>query len=289
MSATMTLATTRVAVGDPVRVTLTLEAPSGATIRLVDSARAAPIEREKTGAWSFERSGSVWRLRRQETWASFEPGSSPRIQYAFRIEKGSRTLHEARLVSPPIQVVSVLPPGRTEVPPAPLAGTRARPFVPWETALAIVLVVAGLVALFRFVGARRRRGRGIPGDPDEVLRRELSLLEADLGRQEPGDAFYDWLAEITRWYLEQRLAYPAPHQTSFEIVRELREDSRGLPASDIAQTLSSCDGYRFARRMPSREEARLAIESLRRAAARIAELLRPPEESSEAERERRAG
>ena len=184
----------------------------------------------------------------------------------------------AELVSPPIQTVSILPPGGAPV-PSPLAAPFAKTYIPWEWVAAASLAV--LVA-FLFVRLLRRKheSRYSPKSADDLFDQEVSLLEEKLSRGEPDGEFFDWLAETTRWYLEQKLRIPAPRETSSEIVRELDRQTAPMPSREIAAVFEACYGYRFARRETRREQAAEALAAARRAASEIRRALEPREEMS---------
>jgi hypothetical protein len=281
MSATLALSRTQATVGDPIAVTVALEAPAFSTVRWTNPAPAEGFLREAAGPWRFQHLGATWKLTRQETWAAFRPNMGAQLGYQFRVLGGGRVLHEARLVSPAIRIVSVIPKGEKIPKPAPLADPAARAYLPWPAAAAAGLLLA-VAALFAFFLRRRRPGRPAES-PEEAFQRELARLDARIEAGTPAegfDEFYDRLAEATRRYLEEVLGFPARRETSSEIVRSLRRDGRGLPATEIDFTLLACDEYRYARREVRRERAREAVAAARRAAGMIHGILAPPEQKS---------
>ncbi|MGH9442619.1 MAG: hypothetical protein ACRD16_10135 [Thermoanaerobaculia bacterium] len=263
MNASATLGPTKVAVGDPIQIRLTLDCAPSSTVTVVSPAPSDSLERLAVTPWNFRREGGRWRVERLERWASFAPGTSARLHYRIRTSSEGA----ADLASPSFETVSVLPPGR---PPAisPLAGPLERTSVPWEWAAAAALAL--LVALlFARLLRRRHDMQYSPKSPDELFEQELALLEEKLSRGEPDGEFFDWLAETTRWYLEQKLRFPAPRETTFEIAAELDRFPKPMPARDIAVVLAACDGYRFARRETRHEQAAESLAAARRAAADI--------------------
>ena len=256
----------RVTVGEPIRVTLSLDAPPHATVSLRNPPSTRELSRLGASIWTWHREGAAGgRLERTETWAGFAPGSSPVLRWSYAVRAPGSPDAAGEIAAPRVAVVSVLPKdGGTQA--APLRAPVTRPFVPWQLAAALVLAaaVAGLwIALLR----RRRALPSRVRSADEIFDGELDLLESALARAAPEDSFYDWLAEITRWYLEQKLGIPATRLTSAEI--GLRLGAAGLGAADVAEALAVCDGARFARREHALDRARAAIEAARRAAAAI--------------------
>ena len=276
MTGALALSPRKVSVGDPIEVRLTIDCAPSSRVTVVNPAPSDALVRLAASPWSFHRAGSRWRVERVERWASFAPGTTAKLRYEIRSVPEGR----AELVSPPIETISVIPGGAKEAVPAPLAGPIERAYVPWQWAAggALALLVAILFARFL---RRKREVRYSPKSPDELFEQELALLEEKLSRGEPDGEFFDWLAETTRWYLEQKLRFPAPRQTSLEIARALEGQPKPMPARDIAAVLGACDGYRFARRNTRREQAAEAVAAARRAAAEIRRATEPaPEELS---------
>jgi hypothetical protein len=270
----------RVTVGEPFRVTLTLDAPPRAAVRLVAPPSTPELSRLAVSPWTTRREGgSGWRLERTETWAAFVPGSSPSLKWRYSIRSAGAPEASGELATRPVTVATVLPSG-TAAEAAPLRPPVVRPYVPWQLPAALLLAAA-VAALFVVFLRRRRVSPSRLRNADEIFDGELDLLESSLSRAIPEDTFYDWLAEITRWYLEQKLAFPASRLTSAEIASRLRsrEPDGRSPATDAASVFSVCDGIRFARREHRRDLAQDAIAAARRTAATIR-----ANESSEPER-----
>lgn len=275
MNGAVTLAPLKVSVGDPIEVRVTLDCAPSSNVTLTNPAPSETLERLAVTPWKFHPARGRWRVERVERWASFAPGTTSRLCYGIRSSEGS-----AELVSPAIETVSVLPAGSGTPAISPLASPFEKTYVPWEwvAACALGLLVALLFARFL---RRKHERRYSPKSPDELFEQELALLEEKLSRGEPDGEFFDWLAETTRWYLEQKLRLPAPRETSFEIVHDLERQTKPMPARDIAAVLAACDGYRFARRETRREQAAESLAAARRAAVEIRRATEPaPQERS---------
>ena len=267
-----------VTVGDPVSIHLVLEAPPRSTVTLTNPPSSPRFIRLAASPWTFRRAGASWRIERTESWAAFSPGTTTKLSYGYAVHAPGTPATPGTLVSPPIAVASVLPAGTAVPPAAPLRPPVARPFVPWQLAAALLLAAA-VAFLFGSLLVRRRRS-AIARSADEIFEQELDLLEASLSKGAPEETFYDWLADISRWYVEQKLAVPAPHLTSAEIVATLQREASGSVADAFERVLAVCDGYRFARRETRREQAVSAIAAAREGAAVLRE-----EEEPEAARE----
>ncbi len=271
MNGTVTLSPLKVSVGDPIEVRVAFDCPPSSNVLVTNPASSGSLERLAVSPWKFRRMGGRWRVERTERWASFAPGTSAKLRYGIR----SAPEGAVELVSPPIETVSVLPPGSGAPPVSPLAGPLEKTYVPWEWAAAFALGLLVVLLFARFL--RRKRGmRYSPKSPDEQFEQELALLDEKLSRGEPDGEFFDWLAETTRWYLEQKLRFPAPRLTSFEISRELDRQPQTMPTRDVAAVFAACDGYRFARRETRREQAAESLAAARRAAAGIRRSTEPP-------------
>jgi hypothetical protein len=268
-----------VTVGDPITVTVALDAPSHSTVTLTNPPSTPLLARLAASSWSCRRDGALWRIERTESWAAFAPGRTETLSYGYAIH-GPADIpgRETRgvMTTPALTVRPVLPAATAATsPPSPLRAPVTRTFVPWQLAAALL---AGTVVVILFASLlRRRRGSRGQRTADEVFDEELRMLEASLSKGTPEDPFYDWLAEITRWYVEQKLAIPAPRLTSAEIVAALRSRASETAAGDFGTILAICDGYRFARREHRREQAASAIA----AAHEGAEALRDAEAAAE--------
>ncbi|HET9794875.1 MAG TPA: hypothetical protein VFS34_10460 [Thermoanaerobaculia bacterium] len=269
MTASAAALPVRVTVGQPFRVTLVLDAPPRSAVSLVNPPSTPELSRLAVSPWTARREGAAgWRLERVETWASFVPGSSPSLRWRYAIRAAGSPAASGELATPPVAVASVLPKGGASPEAAPLRAPVTRPYVPWQIPAALLLAAA-VAALFAIFFRRRRAAPSRVRNADEIFDGELDLLESSLARSVPEDTFYDWLAEITRWYLEQKLAFPATRLTSAEIASRLRATEAPGSADDAGNVFSVCDGIRFARREHRRDLAQEAIAAARRAAAAI--------------------
>lgn len=270
MSAAAAARPASVTVGDPITVTVALEAPPRSTVTLTNPPSTPLLTRLAAAPWSYRRTGALWRIERTESWAAFAPGKTETLSYAYAIRGPAGSPALGVVTTPAVTVRPVLPAATAATSaPAPLRAPVTRAFVPWQLAVAL-LAGAAVVILFASL-LRRRRGPRRERTADEVFDEELRLLEASLSKGTPEDPFYDWLAEITRWYLEQKLAIPAPRLTSAEIVAALRSQASETAAGDFRTIFAICDGYRFARREHRREQAASAIAAAHEGAAALRE------------------
>jgi hypothetical protein len=264
MSATAAARPATVTVGDPITVTVALEAPSGSTLALTNPPSTPLFSRLAVTPWTFRRTGSLWRIERTETWASFSPGRSQTFSYAYSVKTPAGPASRGAITTAPVAVRSVLPAGTASAPPAPLRPPITRTFVPWQ--LAVALLAGAVVAVLFASFLRRKRASSRARTADEVFEEELRLLETSLAGSAPEGPFYDWLAEITRWYVEQKIAVPAPRLTSSEIVAALAGRASDEAAGDFRTIFAVCDGYRFARREHRHDQAVSAIAAAREGA-----------------------
>lgn len=267
MSASATARPAAVTVGDPITVTVALDAPARSTLTLTTPPSTPLLSRLSAAPWTFRPSGGLWRVERTETWASFSPGRKETLSYAYAVRAAGTAESRGAFTTAPISVRSVLPAGTASPPPAPLRPPVTRPFVAWQLA---AVLLAGAIVIVLFISLlRRRRSRSRGRTADEVFDEELRLLEVSLARGTPEGPFYDWLAEITRWYIEQKLSLPAPRLTSSEIVAALRARAPEAVADDFRTIFAVCDGYRFARREHRHEQAASALAAAHEGAASL--------------------
>ena len=276
MSASAAARPATVTVGDPITVAVALEAPPRSTVALTNPPSTPLCTRLAVTPWTYHRTGSLWRIERTETWAAFSPGRSQTLSYTYSVGGTGAPASGGVITTAPVAVRSVLPTGTASPAPAPLRPPVTRTFVPWQLAAAL-LAAAVVVVLFASL-LRRKRASSRARTADEVFEEELRLLEASLAASAPEGPFYDWLAEIGRWYVEQKVAVPAPRLTSSEIVAALADRSTDTAAGDFRTVFAVCDGYRFARKEHRRDQAAAAIAAAREGARTLRAREEPPAE-----------
>lgn len=267
MSATASASPLRSTVGDRVTVAIGLDAPSRSTVTLRNPPSMPAFTRISVSPWTFHRGTAGWKVERTETWVPFATGSLSPLRYAYTIRATPGAQETGSMATAPLTVPSVLPAGTA--PPAPFRPPVTKTFVSWQIVAAFVL--AASIALLFALLLRRRRITSAVRTADEIFDDELDLLESSLAKSVPEETFYDWLAEITRWYLEQKLAVPASRMTSTEILVRTRAAGSEEAADDLQVVFSVCDGYRFAQLEHRRDHALSGIVSAREAAASIRE------------------
>lgn len=248
-----------VAVGDRVQVTVT--APGGP--RRWASPEVAGDPDTWAAAGSPEELGpGQWRLEL----VPLRTGTLPLPEIRVRTADGASLVAPAGAAE--VEVASVLPPGATPPPPAPLRDPVGVHGPPWEwlpPVLALLLPLGGLAWLVR----RRLRRKG-PADaagrvpelpPLKELEGALRDIRARLASV-PAEESCDRLAAALRRYLERRLGEPAMEMTSFELFRLAR--SRGWPSprqAALRRVLETADRVRFARARVPRAELEAAVET----------------------------
>jgi hypothetical protein len=167
----------------------------------------------------------------------------------------------------------------------PLAGTptpaEARDPEPrpqhelWQAArdLAIALLIAlptalALALLFlRFKDSWKKAPPPVaPRPPWEIALSRLSLLEGQglLDRQEY-EAFLDGVVDTLREYLGSRYGFDGLECTTREMMRQLEQRAADLGSNlEVRGLLQRTDLVKFARRLPTLEECRDAIDQVRR-------------------------
>jgi len=167
----------------------------------------------------------------------------------------------------------------------PLAGTptpvEARDPEPrpqhelWQAArdLAIALLIAiptalALALLFlRFKNSWKKAPPPVaPRPPWEIALSRLSALEGQglLDRQEY-EAFLDGVVDTLREYLGSRYGFDGLECTTREMMRQLEQRAADLGSSlEVRGLLQRTDLVKFARRLPTLEECRDAIDQVRR-------------------------
>ena len=264
--------------GDPLSLTLTVEAQDGVTVEM-------PAFGEALGRFSIvdftpreeTRPDGVWVASQSYT---LQPPMSGRQRIPpLRIEyldarpdyaddeEAYRELLSEELV---IEVASVLPEGevlaelRPVRPPLPELG-RGFMARAWPWLLAGIAGFAGLgfaVAVWQRRAAERRRVTAW----DRAMRRLEALAARGLPAPDEADAWYVELSDIVRRYIEDQYGVRAPELTTEEFLQEARRsaDLSGARRELLSAFLERCDRVKFAAYSPEQRESDEALTLARR-------------------------
>lgn len=253
---------TRVTVGDPITLVVTIRHQQGVqilTTSLDDQLGAfeplgsePPQERTVNGAQE---------LRLQYRVAVYHTGTVALPQFTISYALPDGTTAEIQTQAPqPVVVQSVLPPGAT---PTDIQGLKPQASLPlpasqqliWVAgiagiAAAVALIVAGSVWLWR----RRGGPIAVPAPSHAAAARaELDrIVSLDLVRKGELGEHYRLIAACIRRYLTERFGFPAVALTSGELSGGM--EAYGVerwPARLIAGLLSECDAVAYARYLPA--------------------------------------
>jgi hypothetical protein len=267
---TVELSKTRVTVGDPIQLIVTIQYAADVTITTTGiDAQLAPFEPLSSQPPQQRSSNGALQLVLRYTIAAYHTGTQqlPPIVIGYTLADG--TAGQAQSAAPlVVNVESVVPPGATPTDIRPLKpqGSLAAPAsltAVW-IGLAALAVLALLLAMMAFVYARRRtRGPALAPalPPVEAARAELQRIFAlDLPAKGETVQHYRLLGACIRAYLASRFALPATTLTSSELAEmmERRHVSRWA-ARLVSGLLSECDAVVYARYAPAPE--RLAADN----------------------------
>ena len=278
LKVTVTLTPAEPQLGDPLSLTLTVEAAEGVTVEM-------PAFGEALGRFSIvdftprEESSpdGVWMASQRYT---LQPPMSGRQRIPpLRIEyldarpgyaDGDEEYRELLSEELVIEVASVLPAGevvaelRPVRPPLPELG---RGFVvrawPWLVAGAVGLAALGFaVALWQRRAAERRRVTAW----DRAMRRLEALAGRGLPSPDAADAWYVELSDIVRRYIEDQYGVRAPELTTEEFLQEARRSANlsGVRRELLSAFLERCDRVKFAAYSPEPRESDEALTLARR-------------------------
>jgi hypothetical protein len=254
-----------ITVGDPIRLTVRLDAAAGEETPLpaIDDERIAPFEILEISPIQEETAGSVRRTSRVYRITVFRTG-------AFEIPSFRSDAGGEASVPIPVAVLSVGVDSSGEIRDVkPPIGLGRDPLVYVLPALLLLLAAAAAFFALRL----RKRGklpapvlRPIDLRPAHAIAVEsIDRLESEYASSDGVPrAFYFKLSSIVREYLDRRFALPAPERTTREILREIRKENVEPETTGLLRgLLLRCDLVKFRGNEPPRAEAESALRETR--------------------------
>jgi len=259
---TVSVDKTRVTVGDPINLTVTVRHAPNVTIGTtsIDDqlGKLEPLGSQPADERSV---GGDLELRLRYTVAIFETGTIPVPQFAISYTLPDGTQGLATPSTPlSITVESIIPAGEN---PTDIKGLKPQftmsvpTSVNWELAagiagIVLALVLSGGLAAFVLL----RRGRGAPQEhptPALAARAELDrILALDLPAKGELAEHYRLLAGCIRRFLTERYGFAAVALTTAELEQQM--EARGVdrwPARLVCGLLNECDAVVYARYVPA--------------------------------------
>lgn len=274
VTATVALAPAAPRLGDPLRLTLTVEAKPGVRIEMPDFGEALGrfsildfTPRETPGEDGGVIARQDYTLRGPASGRQRIPGL--RIEYVDE-RAGDGAPRELITDELAFEVESVLPEGAVVDALRPARGPLAELPGDWWSRWWLWLTLGAVAAagivwgamIWRRHAAERTRATAF----ERALRRLAALEERGLPVAETVDAWYVELSDIVRRYIEDRHAVRAPELTTEEFLLEARRSVAFSAAHrDLLSTfLEGCDRVKFAGYSPEQDESRSALEVARR-------------------------
>jgi hypothetical protein len=270
-TATVTVDTTHLTVGDRVTMTISVEHPPGTTVAWPDSLDLAPFEVLDVGIQAPLSQGDVLRSSAVLTLTAFELGMLEIPSIDVVVSGGV----EEEVVSTDPFAVEVASVGADESGDIrDIRGPLGIPLSPLRMALLMLLPL--LLAALLFVVARRLRSRKkdvqrpalgpLARPPHEVALEALSALEASrLLERGQVKEFHIEASDILRRYVEARFHVAALEMTTFEVLAGLeaaRSDARFRDG--LSAFLQQCDLVKFAKVRPPLDASSQLIDLGRR-------------------------
>jgi hypothetical protein len=265
--ATRVPALPRLTVGDRFDVTyvVTTAHPSLVTGPLADSMGAFVIVKEDR---KTARHGDLDETTYKLSVASFEPGRQTLPGLRFTVSFGDRgdTLTGDTVA---VAIASVLPDSMKDV-----HGLKPAEAFPnyWLWLVPAIVLLVGLLAWlgWKLYRRLRRLADAVP-PPLPAWEEALGALDRLPWRDWLADGqykrFYYALSEILKRYMERRFEFDAVEQTTTELLASMR--AHKLPMRDeITRFFARCDLIKYAKTVPTSEEAERALEQLRDFVAR---------------------
>lgn len=265
------------AVGDPLRATVVLELPEGTPIEPPDLGASIGPLGVLAGSW---QGPVVAGGRARWTWsgsvAAYEVGALeiPPVTVTIPGADGPTAVRSEAVA---LEIRSVLPPEEAQEGSQPeIADLKEPAAVPpdyraFRAALAVLGALLVLAAIAWWLHRRYAAKLAAVAAPDDPFRRvpphvwayeELQrLLDRRLAEEGHADLFFAEVSRILKRYLGGRYRVELMEHTTAELSALLRE--AGAPAGPVAEgrvLLEQCDLVKFARRIPTAEECRKAVE-----------------------------
>jgi hypothetical protein len=268
-------------IGDLIPVTLKIRAVKSVAYQLPDLTDAAFGQfklRTKTAPQTLRyQGGSGQKLGYTVT--AWETGRLQIPAHTFKYRTKAGKTSKYTIPAFPINISSVLPPGRTKAQLTALklkAAKSPATLPPTYQPLWYLLAGGAAAALLALVIYLWRKFRSNPVEPvaaitnvresaEVIAFRRLTALQKEK-YLEQGDfnAYYTELSECLRRYLEDRFQIKALEMTTEEFLNYLSSDQL-LPAAcrqGVRDFLQASDLIKFARRLPGQAEAKTAWEQV---------------------------
>jgi len=274
---TLEVSPQRPTVGDAVRISLTVEAPTDYDIRFPDPSAFNELKVTALAAPETQPAAQGRVLRRR--WqvipllsGKLEVPELP-IHYTRPATATDTQPVEGDVLIEPVtlEVRSVLTTQDSPAQPRDITGTLVPPKPPlsrreWALRIALVVVVLAGVLAAAFLYVRWKRRPVPPIAPDVWALRQLAGLEQiDWADSDAVREFYYRLTEIVRAYIERRFGLAAPEMTTEEFLAALARDRGAVPYDPgrLREFLESCDIVKYAAVQPTRSDGESALATAR--------------------------
>lgn len=278
IKATVSLAPREPKLGDPLSLTLTVEAAAGVTVEMPAFGEALGrfsildfTPRREVAADGATRHAQRYTLQapmsgRQRIpplrleYLDDRPGRADVVADDYRELLTEELTVEIASVLPQGQVVANLRPAR-----APLPELQDGPVVGyWLLALVVLAVMIATAAVIFWQRAKLQHARITAYE--RALRRLASLERRNLPSGAGVDDWYVELSDIVRRFLEDQFGVRAPELTTEEFLQEVRrsEELNGSHRALLSAFLERCDRVKFAAYNPDQNESRDALALARR-------------------------
>jgi hypothetical protein len=191
----------------------------------------------------------------------WRPGPAALPPLAVHVQDPGGTARTVQVTLPELEVVSVLPAAADLVDPMPPKDVLGRSFA-WWPLLLLLLVLLALLAVGIWWARRRRRtpeavAAPVPAVPPRERALEALRKARDAGHVERGEwkEFYTRVSMALRDYLDAVDPAWGEDLTTTEVVARVRQAAGPEAAASLAGLLRPADQVKFARRVPTGQEA----------------------------------
>lgn len=266
VSATATVDSTHLLIGDQLKLHIEARHPAGVVIEppVLKQPEGSKVEFLAQSSWDTLEKGTTFRLRKELVFTAWDTGYQqvPALPFVYQ-QNGSRDTVFTKEIPVRVEAPAI---DSTLADIKPIIGEPAKleDYLPYIGGLLALLLIALLVMYFR---KRKSRQEPAPAPavfllPHEIALQKLEALKKQkLWQQGEVKAYHSELTYIVREYLESRYGIAALENTTGEILDQMRKLTLTKEVAEKLDTmLHTADLVKFAKARPAADVHELAMK-----------------------------